>query len=469
MTSRRGDRSVLTGLQWICLLVGVEIRSAVGQALPGHSIETSADIKALDLNWYLAGTATPTKAGLVLNSGVQDRLGAIWSRWPLLTTSFEATITLRAKRSSPPANGAGLAFWYTPENGTKAHESLFFDNAQIEDKLIHKTWSQAFSNQGFDLFGYRNNFNGLGVFFTDSQTPSVSAITNNGIKTLRMNTDVPSPDAIKFDWASNNIVTVKITISPDKAKIEVVGGGSVEVKSTFSSQAYIGLTAHGGDNSAAQSSTHIELVSLSVVNLDTKAQGEEAHTTMAPAPGAVEEKIDPLAETSSFKDHRLESDAIKALTHSIFKLVVETGPLRSQMAHAIETLSTRIDAMELSFKDLKKELDKKTGHNLGEEFEQIKQELTGLSSAASKESMDRHNKLETLHADITHVHRTASSPDSIDHHLNTLSESNSKILDQLTNEHQKMFGVSVAAILFIVIAGLALYNKFHCWDKKHVL
>merc|ERR1711974_479356 len=100
----------------------------------------------------------------------------------------------------------------------------------------------------------------------------------------------------------------------------------------------------------------------------------------------------------------------------------------------------------------KNELDKKTGHKLGAEFDAIKKELTSLSSVASKETEERHARLESLHTDNT------------DNHLDKLTQSNNKVLDQLTNEHQKMFGVSIAAIAFIIIAGLSLYNKFRCWE-----
>merc|ERR1712039_321737 len=125
--------------------------------------------------------------------------------------------------------------------------------------------------------------------------------------------------------------------------------------------------------------------------------------------------------------------------------------------------------METNFADLKVEIDKKTGHKLGQEFDAIKKELTSLSSVASRENQERHKRLESLHEDIADVHKSAHSPDNIDKHLDKLTKSNSKVLNQLTNEHQKMFGVSIAAIAFIIIAGLSLYNKFRCWEKKHVL
>merc|ERR1712151_245137 len=99
----------------------------------------------------------------------------------------------------------------------------------------------------------------------------------------------------------------------------------------------------------------------------------------------------------------------------------------------------------------------------------IKQELTTLSTVATKETQERHSRLESLHQDIADVHKSAHSPENIDKHLDKLSQSNDKVLDQLANEHQTMFGLSLAAIAFIVIAGLSLYNKFRCWEKKHVL
>jgi len=153
----------------------------------------------------------------------------------------------------------------------------------------------------------------------------------------------------------------------------------------------------------------------------------------------------------------------------VFKLVVETQPMRQQLTSAIDSFGKRITAMEETFENLKKELDKKTGHKLGEEFDAIKKELTSLSDVASAETQERHKRLDVLHEDISDVHKTASAPDNIDHHLTELAESNQKTLSQLSNSHQKLFGVSIAAIAFVIISGLSLYNKFRCWEKKHIL
>merc|ERR1719152_1042557 len=111
--------------------------------------------------------------------------------------------------------------------------------------------------------------------------------------------------------------------------------------------------------------------------------------------------------------------------------------------------------MEQAFKQLKEELDKKSGHKLDAEFD-----------AMTKE---RSKKLETLHEDIAKVHKatTDSSGEGIANHIKTLEESNQRTLNNLDDEHRRMFGVSIFAIAFIIIAGLSLYNKFRCWEKKH--
>jgi len=465
---RRAAAPVL--LAWVVFSLQRECASA--QKLVGHSISTPPDLYSLVADWFLAGNIIPTHQAMILSPGVPNRMGMMWSSYPLLTNNFEVTMTFRGKRPAKRSvKDEGFAFWYVYENGTQAHHNISFEHAQKQEEIIADTWKNSFTEAGMDLFGYRSKYDGLGVFFVDEESPSVCAIPNDGQKSFKLREGIPTYDAVKYDFLSGDF-TVRVRIQPDSAKIEV-GGQTIDVKAAFKAGGYIGFTSFGGLKvapDAEEKSGFLELVSLMTVNHDLSAKGEEVHTTQAPPPPVpADEKVDVFAEASTFRDHRAESDAIKELTNMVFKLVVETQPMRQQMSRAIESLGKRIDVMEGNFAELKNELDKKTGHKLGAEFDAIKKELTSLSSVASKETEERHSRLESLHADIADVHKSAHSPDNIDKHLDKLTQSNVKVLDQLTNEHQKMFGVSIAAIAFIIIAGLSLYNKFRCWEKKHVL
>jgi len=304
---------------------------------------------------------------------------------------------------------------------------------------------------------------------TDTEgNPVVQAAQNDGKKDLKLG--AVSESSVKFDRSKE--VSVTIRVQKNSAKIEVEGHGSIDIAADFKPGGYIGMTASGGKKAriTREQADFVEVLSMSVVNHDKSQEGEKMPEKAAPAAAkAAEEKSDVLADSSSFKDHRAESDAIKELTNMVFKLVVETQPMRTQLTSAVESFGKRITAMEETFENLKKEIDKKTGHKLGEEFDAIKRELTSLSSVASAETAERHKRLDSLHEDIADVHKTASSPDQIDHHLTKLAESNQRTLTQLSTSHQKLFGVSIAAIAFVVISGLSLYNKFRCWEKKHIL
>jgi hypothetical protein len=403
----------------------------------------------------------------------------LWNLYPVLSNDFEVSFKLDIKGPEKrTATQEGFAFWYVNENASAAQENVSVEHVQNQEAIIANTWEVAMATHGFDLLGYRNAFNGLGVMFTSNAAGEAvcSAVHNDGGKAIKFDAGLPSENALKFDRTKELAVKIRVQASVTKIEITVDGKQqSVNVGGDFKAGGYIGMTAFGGkkgDPAHDEKADFVELKEFKVTNFDTKAEGEKMPQEVSKVPDLPkqpEEKTDVLADSSSFKDHRAESDAIKELTNMVFKLTMETQPLRVQLQSAISSLGKRITAMEETFENLKQEIDKKTGHHLGKEFDAIKQELSSLSSVASQETRERHKRLETLHEDIADVHKTASSPDNIDHHLSKLTESNQRTLDSLTNEHQKMFGVSIAAIGFVIIAGLSLYNKFRCWEKKHIL
>lgn len=78
-------------------------------------------------------------------------------------------------------------------------------------------------------------------------------------------------------------------------------------------------------------------------------------------------------------------------------------------------------------------------------------------------------KLKQLQEGINDVHKSAQSPENIERQLEQVKKSNEKTLETMASGHKSILGVSIVAIVFIVVAGLALYHKFRCWEKKHIL
>jgi hypothetical protein len=472
--------SVASGASALLCIAGLSMVVQAEKPLPGHSIVTPPLIGTLAMDWFLAGTVIPSTRSLVLSPGVPSRLGMIWSKYPLLTNDFEVELefTVKAPSGDRTITDDGFAFWYVNENATEAVSTISDSHLHNQDEIIANSWSTAYTSEKFDLLGYRNNFDGVGVFFANGgqkkDRATIGGLSNDGKSTYKIDMGIPATDAMQYDYRSGNKVVVKMRFRPLGVKIEVQGGPSQEIKCDVKSGGYMGFSIYGGNKGkveASERSDFVELWKFNIVNHDDAAKGEDLPRQETPKPTSKpqDEKEDLLHESSSRKDHRAESEAIKSLTNMVFKLIVESQPMRAQMTRAIESLDKRVSVMEKTFENLKVELDKRTGHKLGEEFDAIKKELTSLSKVASTETQERHKKLEVLHADIAHVHKSATSQDNIDHHLNKLTQSNQRTIENLNQEHSKMFGVSIAAIAFIIIAGLSLYNKFRCWEKKHVL
>jgi len=461
------------------VLAGAMIGAQAQTPLKGHSIGAPPPLNILDRDWMLAGTVIPSTQSLILQPGVPNRLGYIFSKFPLLTNDFEVEFELLVK---PPAERSvkddGFAFWYVQDNVSETMHNISWTHLHNQEEIIANTWSTAYTAEGLDLLGYKSKFDGIGVFFANGgqnkDKPTVGGLSNDGKTAYNLNQGIPTTEAMQYDFRSSKKVSVKMRFRPLGLKIEIVGGPTQEVKCDVRAGGYLGFSVFGGQKGkveASERSDFIEITTVTVNNYDAAQKGEDMPVEGASLSStkAPEEKENVIGESSSFKDHRAESEAIKELTNMVFKLVVESQPMRKQMMNAIESLGKRVTVMEKTFENLKVELDKRTGHKLGEEFDAIKKELTSLSNVASTETQERHKKLDSLHQDIAHVHKSATSSDNLDHHLNKLTASNQRTIDSLTNQHQTNFGVSIAAIAFIVIAGLSLYHKFTCWEKKHVL
>lgn len=442
--------------------------------LPGHSVSNPPDINHLAKMWHLTGTTMPSHRSLILTPGVADRVGTIFSRLPLKTSDFSAEFTFSAKPGVAGFEEDGFAFWYISENASDIANDASSKHAHNQDELIAGTWYAPYVKQlGLGTYGYKTQFKGLGVFFGKDKDAggktSVSASYGDGSSFVKADT------ALQLDFQSGEDYVIQVRVKPHEmvVSVETKGErkGAITVSANAKAGGFIGFSCYGGSKDtyypARERSAFVELKGLKVLNYED-GQGEDSMATIPDVKAPSGDKEDVLGAHSSFRDHRAESEAIKELTNMVFKLVIESKPQREQMKAAIQALSKRVAAVESSFQSVKAEIDKKTGHNLGEEFDAIKKELADIHAAAHRDTDARGKKLADLHSDIENVHKSAAGGD-ISGHLDSLSRSNEKMLDQLASQHKRMFGVSIFAIAFIIVAGLSLYNKFRCWEKKHVL
>lgn len=441
-----------------------------GQILPEHTFSVPLSLGAMARDWSLGGVAVPSNSGIVLSPAVSFRTGLIWSYKPLPTSNFEVNLKLVVRGPTPrQISDDGFVFWYVQENVSGTLEDLKKEYIHNQESIITNTWHQGMNKEGFNVFGHKDASTGLRVLFKDQliggqSQPSVSAQSTTGSSST-----THGQSAFAFDFRTGHDIEVKIRVQPKEATVSIVGANTLTIPGMFNPDGHIGLTCFSGRlPRRAEVPDFVLVKQLEVRSFD----GTEIETkTSAPSVETVRGNEDKnlLDMTSSFKNHRDESSVLMELTTQVFKIITEEQPLRGQMVHALEMLSSRVDEVEKAFESLKSQIGKTVGRNLDAEWEEMKNDLTTLSRETSQEFETRHVKFANLEDDLDKVHENATSRESFDHHLNTLADTNQRVLNSVSNEQNKVAWIGVIVVLFTMVAGCSLYYKFRCWEKKHIL
>lgn len=119
--------------------------------LPTYQISPQRYHTATDLSqWLRSGNARFTPAGLRLHSERATEFGSCWHRLPLsLQDDFKLDVQLALTGPAEVKSSEGIALWLASEHSV---DSLIFPPPA-------ETWN---------LFGYRPNFKGVGIFLSTS-------------------------------------------------------------------------------------------------------------------------------------------------------------------------------------------------------------------------------------------------------------------------------------------------------------
>ena len=461
-----------------------------------HSFDQTIDHATFVRRWFNAGTSVPLESHIVLSPSVPDRFGAQWHKYPVLTDDFEVTFRVMIKGPSDgtnPRNDQGFAFWYVYENVTAViPEDITHESSDVMMRMASKGWG---------LFGYKNQFKGLGVFFSNTKynaasgtselKPSVSMMVNDGSRTVVFPNEIPTPFGSYWNYRSEGLnVRVRIQksnilleakpdnhstwlklgeITSDKMAMQMTSGGYLGFTGFVAADKPGQLPSKFGQNDAV----HIDKVV--VTNMDSRQQGEEQIAD------ASAKEATPSADPSEFLHdkseegmERAEGQAIKTLSRMIFKLISETEPLKKSLTAAVGTLSRRLMAMERAVKKLKEEIVTLSGHDMDSEYAKMKEELSQLSSQAMSDVETKKREFETLKTEIESSLDTknAQKRTSSAQVVKTLHEADMKARDlkrQVSSRGSFTVYIVIFCLVLVVAAGIALQAKLRRWEKKHLL
>ena len=460
-----------------------------------HSFDKDIEYPVYQARWFNAGTAIPLEHHIALSPSVPDRFGAQWHKYPLLTDDFEVTFKVVTKGpadGAPPRNDQGFAFWYVYENVT----------AVIPDDFTHdaKDVHARMSANGWGLFGYRNKFRGMGLFFSNTRKgansestelkPSVSVLVNDGSRSVLLPNDLPTQHGSYWNFRNNALlmrvrvqktgvlVEGKVEGTANWIKLAELSAGHMPMPLT--SGGYIGFTGYvapdkpGSVPSKFGQNDAVHIENLVFVNMDPTQKGEDEVEVPKANTEPHGKASEFLHEKSEEGLERAEGRAIKTLSRMIFKMISETEPLKKSISSAIATLTKRLSAMEKSVLKLKEEIVSLSGHDMDGDYAKMKAELAQLSSKALSDVATKKQHLESLKSEIetsldsSSDTRRASSSQVV----KTLHEVDIKARDlkkQVASRGSFTLYVALFCLALVVIAGIALQSKLRNWEKKHLL
>jgi hypothetical protein len=488
----------MASFNWILLLV-VATSLHAEKVMDLHSFDKEIDHPVFVSRWWNAGASIPLEDHIVLLPSVTDRFGAQWHKYPLLTDNFEVSFTVMIK---PPASGMtppndqGFAFWYVYENVSAVMPQELTQSANDVSVRLR--------SHGWGLFGYRNQFKGLGVFFsnikrgaTDGSSefkPSVSIMVNDGSTTMTLPMSIPTQYGSYWNFR-NGALHIRLRVEKrsvlllgiqDKSKpwIKLAELTSDKMPMDLPAGGYIGFTGQIAENKPGSGPSkfgdhdQVLIDHVIVTNMDDSQKGEESIPAAPTQQLSEEEQKKHLSEFLHDKSEggveRAEGLAIKKFSQILFKFISETEPQKKAMMSAVTTLSGKLSVMERAVKKLKEEIVSLSGHDMDADYERMKTELSQLSSKALGDVASKKQQLETLKSEIESSiqNKVASKRASSAHVVKTLHDVDSKARDlkqQIANRGSLTLYIAIVCVILVVIAGIALQSKLKRWEKKHLL
>lgn len=333
-------------------------------------------------SWYIGGGAQVLKAGVSLNPGVMERVGVAWSRDPIPSNDFEVTLVLAAH--VPDSNSYfeydGFALWYAHEPSDRVME-VVTRNEKARGRRSSK-------GGDFGLFGYREEYDGLGAFlFFDAGSPMLTTLTNTGPPSKVSREDVlAAMDGIGLYEAFHGEdqeeeatpkstanqgggrrgkpvemreIQLKMRVRPHKATIEVVGHGSTwadaEAPFTFRPGGYLGLTALSASYQydASNKPSVVEVRDVKVVNYAAQEEAAEPPAQAVMEPPTEEAQQDEVPE-----DEEEAAEAALSLVAGGAATVSADGRSRAEVGRLrrlVELNAAELRRLEEEVAQLKKE------------------------------------------------------------------------------------------------------------------
>eukprot|EP00922_Rhytidocystis_sp_ex-Travisia-forbesii_P044702 GHVS01066627.1.p1 GENE.GHVS01066627.1~~GHVS01066627.1.p1 ORF type:complete len:592 (+),score=105.61 GHVS01066627.1:259-2034(+) len=446
--------------------------------MPGHSWESPLNYNNGLQDWELAYASVPGNLHVVITPAVVNRRGFMFSKYPMKTANFELQFQFAVAGVDATSNTEGFAFWYVYEDAAKALPATPADE------------------QLWNLFGYRNNFRGLGVFFSCKDrsgkiNPSISAMIGDGTRTITSSTDIPTSTGVYFMLRNTSPISFKLTAGPKGVMGEMRSSPTTNWVTCFHLQGtplaeggFVGFTGFTGPDTMlpvegverpqglTPSGDLITILNFSMYNMDLSQPGEDNNWSVKETMGHDVNVGDILRDHSHHKDQHEQTEALKQLTRMLYKHMSEQAPREQSMTRTLNSLMGLIQKVSADVREMKKEMQMVTGLNHTDVMHSMKSELSGLKNLFHRHSQHHANSLQSLTSKFDTIgSQSRNSPESTSHvkEIRELS-ARAQSLEKTINIQSNTTSWLALGILGVLVGfGLFVWKRFRDMEKKHYL
>lgn len=441
-------------------------------ALPHHSFAVPLAYEEFLGDWAVSGASLAERERLLLHPSVSERAAFVWSKQPLKTNDFEATVHLRVvgpKGLEKAPVDQSFAVWYVEENVTAGYNDT--------DLIKAATWKIGMEEKGMTLSGAKAKFKGFGAVLsiTDGKASPksvISGIWNDGDRELKYGSDVPASNAKAIDFRNTmNAAQLRIRVTPTSIVGFFKQSPSLSWNECFNIDrskeplkpgGYIGFSAWSGTPGAEVVPDMVSIMQLEMYNFDTTSIGEEMKDVSKDIQEAYREML--TDEHRHFHDQKSQTEHIERLTTMLKQHAEANKPADEKLFQDLEGLQGRMGKLDEDCKTLTKELQVVVGgEGVG-----LSDHIIGLRRLFVKDSVQHKDKLEMVQkkmSDVKQKHIEASNPETF---TKVIADSEKLQKTAVASSFQTLWMLLAIVVAIAIIGGL-MYNRMHYYERKHFL
>ncbi|ANQ05970.1 Uncharacterized protein PCOAH_00002990 [Plasmodium coatneyi] len=459
---------------------------------PLHSFSSPFTVNDLNNGWVLNYSTASTNKYLVLIPNVYNRRGFLYHRKPILSDSINIEFSFHIRKQLYKEH---IDESYYKNNQVK--ETTYKNSTEERNKingfafwLLPNEFSlQSVNTEGgvqleedeFALYGYKKNFNGIGVGFQlRGNELAISGFINNGKKNLSVKESTTKSYSLSL-LSMDELIYVKITTQKNEMRVYLFNARnnsyihSLTVKKQIPRENYIGFSAFNYKENEQLANTNAEkfvptFVGITHVSISSKdilpdtEQGVYSGQEAVSMHSNVEENVNNRpSDTLSGMDstHPNQAEALKSLTDTLQKFMSNQRSSEKKIQQSLNMLHEGLLLLHAEIKQVKKNVvnkseDPKQFHKL------FTTELSGLKSLFHSHAQHSKKNMEDITDRLTK--RINENQE-----LKLLAEKAQKLETIINKGNNTSYFFSFAFAALIILTLILIYKKIRDVEKKHIL